>query len=407
MIQIVNKKDCCGCSACEQICPVGCITMREDSEWFLYPEVDSLKCIGCGMCEKVCPVINSTVITKSHKVFAAKAKDDRLRMTSSSGGIFTLLAEKMIDSGGVVFGAGYDGNWNVVHSWTETKEGLAQYRGSKYVQSRINGAYKDVEMFLKQGRGVLFSGTPCQVSALRLYLRKKYDKLVLVDVACHGVPSPGIWRKYLQEMLMPDRREGREKNTVLSFPKEMPVITGINFRDKNLGWKKYSFVVSGGSAGDGGQNSVLLSDMHKNNPYMCAFLSDLSLRPSCYDCKSKLEYSGSDITIADYWGISVTHPELDDNCGVSLVVINTKEGEEFFEGLQVDKKESELGSAIKYNPCIIKSAHAPSKRNLFWNYINQGATIDNATKICLHKSFLEKVYVFVKKVFIKIEKLNN
>ena len=152
MIKILNPADCCGCSACEQICPLGCISMQEDSEWFAYPVIDTVKCIDCGLCEKVCPIINSKELTRTQGVFAVKSKDDNLRLESSSGGVFTLLAEKILDDGGIVFGACYDSNWEVTHSWTDTKQGLEKFRGSKYVQSRINGAYKDAEMFLKAGR---------------------------------------------------------------------------------------------------------------------------------------------------------------------------------------------------------------------------------------------------------------
>lgn len=190
MIEIKDKKDCCGCSACVQKCPKQCISLKEDNEGFLYPEVDKSMCINCGLCEKVCPVLHQGESRKPLKVYAAKNQDEEIRRQSSSGGIFTLLAEKTIQDGGVVFGARFDEHWEVKHDYTETIEGLAAFRGSKYVQSRMEDNYRKAEMFLKQGRKVLFSGTPCQVAGLKRFLRKYYGNLLTIDMVCHGVPSP-------------------------------------------------------------------------------------------------------------------------------------------------------------------------------------------------------------------------
>ena len=371
MIEIKDKKDCCGCAACVQICPKVCNRLVEDAEGFLYPHVDRNSCIDCGLCEKVCPIINVGEPREPLCCYAAKNKDERIRIESSSGGVFTLLAENIIDDGGVVFGARFDDKWDVVHDYTETKSGLAAFRGSKYVQSRIGNTFRQAESFLKEGRKVLFSGTPCQIKGLKLYLRKDYDNLLTVDFICHGVPSPGVWRQYLDETFMkPDRREGRRKNTVLSSPKDIPVITGISFRDKKLGWKKYSFVVRGKSAGQADKNSVLLSDMHQNNVYMKAFLSDLILRPSCYGCRAKGGRSGSDITIADFWGIQNVLPEFDDDKGVSLLIINSQN---IKEQLQIEKYSSAkilYEDIFHYNPSFEQSSTLPRNRNNFFENSN-------------------------------------
>lgn len=321
MIEIKDNKDCCGCAACVQICPKECISLIEDGEGFLYPHVDRNGCIGCGMCEKICPFINAEEPREPLLCYAAKNRNEKIRMESSSGGIFTLLAENIIDEGGVVFGAKFNDKWEVVHDYAETKEGLAAFRGSKYVQSRIGNTFRQAESFLKEGRKVLFSGTPCQIKGLKLYLRKDYCNLHTVDFICHGVPSPGVWRQYLDETFRKtNRRASREKNTVLSSQKDIPVITSINFRDKKLGWKKYSFVVRGKYSGWADEKSVLLSEMHQNNAFMKAFLSDLILRPSCYNCRAKYGRSGSDITIADFWGIQNIMPDFDDDKGESLIL---------------------------------------------------------------------------------------
>ena len=238
MIDIKEKNNCCGCSACVQICPKQCISMAADNEGFLYPQVNSAICIDCGLCEKVCLVINQSAPREPLVVYAAKNNNEDIRLKSSSGGIFTLLAEKVIEEGGVVFGAKFDADWNVIHDYTETIEGLAAFRGSKYVQSIIGDNFKTAKQFLNNGRKVLFSGTPCQIAGLKKYLRKEYDNLLTVDVVCHGVPSPMVWRDYL-DYKRAKRAAG--KNTVSSSLKELPVITGISFRDKTKGWKKYGF----------------------------------------------------------------------------------------------------------------------------------------------------------------------
>lgn len=245
MIKIQNKQDCCGCAACVQRCPKHCISMKEDSEGFLYPAVDESMCIDCGLCEKVCPIINHPEKLPVKEVLAVKNRNEVERMASSSGGVFIALAKTTIEKGGVVFGAVFDENWEVMHTYAETLDEVKPMMGSKYLQSRIGNSFRNAEKFLKEGREVLFTGTPCQVTGLHNYLRKDYPNLLSVDFLCHGVPSPGVWRKYLDEEFHFSARRAAGKNTVLSSSlKSVPVITGIEFRDKTLnGWKKYSFVV--------------------------------------------------------------------------------------------------------------------------------------------------------------------
>ncbi len=269
MITISEKKDCCGCNACVQRCPKQCVTMHEDSEGFLYPKVDESLCIDCSLCEKVCPVINQGVERKPLEVYAAKNPNAEIRMQSSSGGIFTMLAERTIDNGGVVFGAAFNEDWEVEHKSAETKEDLAAFRGSKYVQSRIGETFKQTESFIKEGREVLFSGTPCQIAALKLFLRKEYQNLITVDFICHGVPSPGVFKTYLNEEKAKFARQRDGKNSVSSFiftPSLKEIATqsiegvkveAISFRDKKKGWKKFSFVlVLSKASADGEKNTV-------------------------------------------------------------------------------------------------------------------------------------------------------
>lgn len=198
MISVIEKNNCCGCSACEQKCPKKCITMMEDEEGFFYPHVNKVKCIECGLCEKVCPVINVGENEQKITAYAAYVNDKNVRMKSSSGGMFTLFAQKILNENGVVFGAAFDQNFMVHHIYIESEENLSKQQGSKYLQSRIENTYRETEQYLNSGRKVLFTGTACQIAGLKQFLMKEYDNLYTVDVLCHGVPSSKLWKHYLE-----------------------------------------------------------------------------------------------------------------------------------------------------------------------------------------------------------------
>ena len=303
MISIKDKKHCCGCSACASICPKHSIVMTEDNEGFLYPHVDMDTCIDCGLCEKACNELHPFEKGEPQHVYAAINKNEAIRMRSSSGGVFYALAEKVLNEGGVVFGARFDDNWQVVIDYAEDMQGVEAFMGSKYVQARVGEAYKDAKRFLQQGRKVLFSGTPCQVAGLHQFLRKPYDNLLSIDFVCHGTPSPKVWKLYLQEVIGKLHR-----------------ISDIEFRNKANGWKNFGFNLR---YNDEDQTVSLLSSFHQN-PYMKVFLQDIILRPSCYDCKAKGCRSQSNITIADFWGVNTVFPVMDDDKGTSLVFISTQ-----------------------------------------------------------------------------------
>lgn len=356
MIKISAKEQCCGCSACLHICPKHCILFKEDKEGFLYPTVDDSLCIDCGLCEKVCPVINQDEERLPLKVYAAKHPDESIRLKSSSGGIFTFLAEQVIDEGGVVFGARFNEKWEVIHDYAETKDGLAPFRGSKYVQSFIGDSYKQVEMFLKAGRKVMFTGTPCQIAGLKKYLRREYDNLLTVDFVCHGVPSPKVWRMYLQEEITRHRRV--DENTIL---------TGINFRDKSTGWSKFSFVLSFSTVSTEEKRDIIMSSVFTENDYMEVFLSNLSLRPSCFSCPAKSGKSGADVTIGDFWGIETSLPEYDDN-GISLILVNKDVIELPVVGKYIMPQT--FSQALRKNTMINESVQLPLNRTVFMKMLN-------------------------------------
>lgn len=373
MIDIKEKHNCCGCSACVQVCPKQCINMSADGEGFIYPQVETAICIDCGLCEKVCPVINQNKPREPLAVYAAKNNNEEIRLKSSSGGIFTCLAEQIISEGGAVFGARFNDNWAVVHDYTETIEGLEPFRGSKYVQSVIGDNFIKAKKFLTDGRKVLFSGTPCQIAGLKKFLRKDYDNLLTVEVVCHGVPSPMVWRDYLDYKRA---KHAAGKNTVSSSLNESPVITGISFRDKTHGWKKYGFKICY-AASKAAENSVSKSANTANceitpfneDLFMKGFLKNIYLRPSCYHCATRQGKSGADISIADYWGINKIHSEFDDNKGVGLILIYTRKGEKVYEDLYpcTTNCVSTYAKAVKYNSCLENSVKGPHLRNDFWS----------------------------------------
>lgn len=363
-----------------QRCPMQCIAMSEDDQGFQYPKVDVEKCIECGLCETVCPVINQASPRKPQNVYAAKNRDKDTLINSSSGGIFFALAKSVISEGGVVFGARFNEKWEVVHDFAETLEEVHTFQGSKYVQSRIGDTFKIAEKFLKDGRRVMFTGTPCQISGLRLFLRKPYDNLLAVDVVCHGVPSPLVWREYLKHITRP---ECVAKNTDFqsTLCDKKPIITGIDFRDKRLGWEKFGFSVHAvarqGDKNSDSQSTIglpeeqeLLFEPHDKNLFMQIFLKDLDLRPSCNICPAKCGKSQSDITLADFWGSKRYVPDTYDYNGVSLVLVNTPNGDTNFKSLSIASKAISYEIALMSNPSIEKSAGKPKQYDIFWESFN-------------------------------------
>ena len=377
MIHISNPKDCCGCEACVQVCSKHCIDLHRDDMGFLYPHVNEELCIDCSLCEKVCPILHPFENKEPQQVFASKNTNANERKSSSSGGLFILLAKQVISHGGVVFGVTYDKEWNPVHSFSENMDGLAQFQGSKYVQSRIDGAYTKAKSFLDEGREVLFSGTPCQIAGLKHFLRKKYNNLLTVEVICHGVPSPGVWQDYL-ELIRRPQGTSAGNNTVLTSLNETPSIEGISFRDKQNGWRKFGFVVrfsddqsATGKFGLSSVNAYNINEYHKENLYMKAFLNNLILRPSCFSCPAKAGKSNADISLGDFWSIKRFLKEWDDDGGVTLVYLNSDKGQDYFQHLACDNIE--LNPAIRYNKMYYESTSEKYPSEKFWEaYRQQG-----------------------------------
>lgn len=346
---MVEKSKCCGCSACAQSCPKHCINMSEDEEGFQYPQVNSNLCINCGLCEESCPIFEKKVPQIPIETVGAVNLKRSVVEKSSSGGIFSALSEHVINKGGVVFGASYNEKWDVCHSWVSDISSLNRFRGSKYVQSSIGKSYREVRDFLMKDREVLFSGTPCQVAGLKSFLKKDYEKLLTVEVACHGVPSPKVYRDYLK-YVSKDRIES---------------ITEISFRNKRKGWLHYRFIIN---AMIKGKKKIILNEKRSDNYYMQSFLKNYNLRPSCYECSFKAGCSNADLTLADFWGVWDIAPDFFHKTGVSIILINSIKGKANVEQLDIEKIIVDYSNVVKYNSCLIHSSIKPSNRSLFWQY---------------------------------------
>ena len=347
MIHLAAAVDCTACAACVSVCPKQCISMREDREGFLQPKIDTTLCIECHRCEKVCPILNPIAIPNDFetKAYAAINKDDEVRAQSSSGGVFFPLAQWVINQGGVVFGARWNEKWEVVHDYAEDIEGVKAFMRSKYVQSVVGDTLKQAKSFLEAGRWVLYSGTPCQIGGLKSYLGKEYEKLVTVDLICHGVPSPGVWRSYLKDYF------GKEK------------IVDINFRDKRDGWLGFQCVTTT-------TTTTTYCEKQMENPYFRGFLTNVYLRNSCYNCHFRQYHRTSDITLADYWGIEKICPDMHDNKGTSVVLAHTEKGENVLLTMSSDLHmiAQDYDAVVSCNKAMITDYDKPQGRSTYFSY---------------------------------------
>lgn len=366
-----HGEDCCGCGACSQACPHSCISMRADKEGFLYPETDTSSCVRCGLCMNACPSLNSATERKPQETFAAVNKSNDVRDASSSGGFFTLMAEDVIRKGGIVFGAVFNDDWQVVHGSAETMEQLKAMRGSKYVQSDTGKVYRSIRAALRSGRKVLFTGTPCQVAGLKRFLGRDYDLLLTADVICHGVPSPRVWKAYLEKNLSVARR--RNPFAAWKYRKKpMRQIRNIEFRNKCKGWLDYHFRMQ--TAG-GRILGKRIDELHRENDYMKLFLNNVCLRPSCYKCLARCGKSHSDLTMADFWNVQLVTEGFSDNRGTSLVLCNTQKGIDAFAQLECVKKEVSFDDAIQYNKAWMQIYEPHADRDDFFRDLEAGVDV--------------------------------
>lgn len=343
---MVERNLCTGCGACAAVCGSAAIAMKRDREGFTYPVIDMGKCTRCGICGRVCPVDRDRREDTEREspaeryYYGARARDDGMRRLGSSGGMFPLLALQVLEDGGVVFGAALHEDGHVCHTGITTREEIGKISGTKYVQSDLSSVWEEIDSLLRQGKRVLFCGTPCQCDAVRLYAGDRRESLILVDLICYGVPSPGIWEQYVR--FLETRYHG--------------VFQAFCFRDKR--------------AGDHGRTAVLrIGGKEKTSPLLkdlfCkSYFCSVNLRPSCFSCRYCTVERRSDLTLGDFWGIESIRPDLDDGMGVSAVICHTKAGHHLWERIR-DRTEwfscrkSELANESQPR---LRIPTAPSKR---------------------------------------------
>jgi len=350
MITLFKKKqDCCGCTACVNICPEHAITMEPDEEGFLYPQVNTDLCIKCGICKNVCPLQNEYETPDNFsepKVYAVKHKSDSVCNASSSGGMFTALSDEILSCGGVIYGVGFDDNMVVCHQRAENESQRNKFRGSKYVQSEMRQTFLEVKEDLELGNKVLFTGTPCQVAGLKNYLNQSgvdSTNLVTCDIVCYGTPSPLMFTEYIKFC---EAKCGKK------------IINHV-FRSKIKGWHVHKEI---NIFSDGQEDyKSFLSQLYKK-----IFFTNMVLRPSCYNCKFTRLRRPSDITIGDFWGLDKVMPEFNDNKGVSLVLINTAKGKRIFNKNSKGIMYRQSNKLDCLQPRLKEPTKPSPKRNMFW-----------------------------------------
>ena len=385
----IPVQNCSSCAACANVCARSAISMPLDAEGFYRPVIDAEKCVQCGACERICPwnkpVENPNVADVSPKTVAAYAKDESVRLQSSSGGIFTVLAERVLDDGGVVVGVAQVVPTRFGHIVVDNKADLEKLRGSKYVQADVGLVYREVRGLLKAGRKMLFSGTPCQVAGLYAVLGSAASAdLFTVDIVCHGTPSVKVFEKYVREMEKTDDS----------------ALDGVNFRDKSEGWSGYALLHRF-------RSGESVSVHHGRSKYMRLFLSRICQNVSCDECHYRKLPRIADISLGDYWGISNHHPEMDDNKGTSVVLLNTAHGRELFDSVagKVTQCDSKIEYAIAGNPCIVRSSTQHPKRAEFFANLDK-YTLDQLIKeYCPFPSALKRVYIRMRGLLGRIKRM--
>lgn len=375
-----NKKLCNGCGVCALKCPKNAITMIEDEEGFIYPEINKEKCINCGLCEKVCsnyPKTNEYKIT----AYATKNKNKEERKSSTSGGMFKIIAQNVIKKHGIVFGVKYDDNLKVVHDYAENMEKCKKFSISKYVRSDLKDSYNKTKEFLDKDRWVLFTGTPCQCYGLRKFLAKDYEKLVICEIICHSNPSPKVFEMYIKNR---EQQNGKK-------------IKVMHFRSKNNEMENGSYI------------EFIDGDRKKDKTFNKAFNDMLISRPSCSKCSFCDTNRKADITIGDFWGIENVFPEFIDDDKISLLTVNTEKGMKIFNEIKqfMYYKESDLIQAFKSNHNSNQPEH--KKRAEFFEAIKNGKItrsnitemMQRYTKVPLIKKVLRKLKRIAKKVLKK------
>lgn len=350
MINKVSVQDCTLCGACVTACPVNAVSFDETYLDFCYPKINLDRCIHCKQCEKACPILNLNRNIKHENelpiAFAAKCKNDSVRLISTSGGAFYALAKQMLQEGGYICGAVFDDDFHVKHIVSNKDGDLLRMLGSKYAQSNSDYCYREIKQKLNAGYKVLFSGCPCQVAALSVYLGKDYPDLLLVELICHGIPSDRMLQTYIG---MKERQYGAK-------------LKKLEFRNKTTGWHRSAVRMEFA-------NHRIYSNQITADAYMNGFLRNVTLKPSCYHCHFRGFTTGSDIVLGDFWGAETELPAFDDNKGISAVLANTAKGYSFLRRCSLNLVESDAETVIRYNKNLLQSAKPSPLRTEYYNCV--------------------------------------
>lgn len=352
-----NKRDCCGCGACMNICPKGAISMQEDEAGFVYPHIDETLCIRCGRCKSVCAFQNCPEQNQPRTTYAAIAKNKTMRENSASGGVFSALAQKILREGGVVAGAAMGNDFSVKHIFVDSEKDLVQLQGSKYTHSSTEHTFETAQKLLKAGKKVLYSGTPCQIAGLKGYLGKDYENLITVDLVCHGVPSNRMFKDYI------DCLGKTYGGTVSEF----------KFRDKRIGW---------GINGSANVSGKKIKIWQSASSYLFYFTRCWLYRENCYCCKYACSHRPADLTIGDFWGIEKQHPEFlgkgnwEENRGISVLIVNTEKGENLLSETEdsLDLRVSSFEKAAADNGQLRQPSSKGKRDEIIKLYCDKGWT---------------------------------
>lgn len=373
-----NIKECCGCGHCADVCPKGAIEMTL-SGGYTYPKIDGDKCIDCGLCRRACQFIKREEKKLSPECFAARINEDSIRLKSSSGGAFTVLSDAVLDCGGAVCGAVFSEDMSVRHIVTDNKTDRDRMRGAKYVQSDMSGAYRDMEAVLKEGKTLLFTGTPCQVAAVKARFKKYEENLITIDLICHGVPAREVWDKYIEYV------ESVYKKKVVNF----------TFRDKQKSWRTYHAVVTF-------EDGTTLCDTAAIDSYVELFRYDVSLRPACTACPYASTVREGDITVGDFWGLEKVFPQMDDDRGVSALILNTEKGKSFLPMMREKMwlESCEMENVTARQPNMTRPSKPSSKYDEFMSDL-ETLPFSNVLKKYTNVGFKRKAISLVKKLLKK------
>ncbi len=389
-VEVCSKDICTGCAACKEKCPKSCIYMMKDEEGFLYPQIDTNICVNCGLCQRVCPALNKPkdeIYKELPSAYAVVNKNENIRMKSSSGGVFSLLAKEVLKNNGVVFGTAFDETFQVITKCIEAERDIEEIYGSKYVQGSTNESYILAERFLEKGTMVLYTGTPCQIAGLKSFLKKEYDNLYTQDIICHGVPSPLVWDKYLKW-----RKKEADSD-----------IKRVSFRDKRLGWQRYSILFEF-------VNRTRYVNVLNYDPYMQGYLGHLFLRPACGSCSFKQLQRQSDITLGDFWGIDTLLPTMSDNKGTSLVCVHSNKGYKLLEKIKEDAviQEVDFARAVEHNRSYLRSSiHSPFRSKFLKEIVKYPDDFEKRINKYLGKSLNARIRRILSRFFPNLYKLDK